>query len=385
MSYSADFDEIRPLEGNEISQAIDRLLKEDRFRHAVEFSVPGIDFEEFSTIMRSCKSIFDFQDKLIIPFLFGIANRTTSELTIYGMESIRKEKPATYISNHRDIILDAAFFNIQLFRDGFDSTEVAIGDNLLIYPWINDLVRINKSFIVQRGVSKRQMLEVSKRLSSYIHYVIKEKKNSLWIAQREGRAKDSNDRTQDSILKMLSLGGEKSFLENIKELNVTPLSISYEYDPCDYLKAQEFQLKRDNPEYKKQDIDDLRNMETGIFGFKGKVHFHICNSINDKINQISPDADKTIQVSSVGKLIDEEIYKNYLIYPINYIAYDQLHGSNNFEKKYTSKEKEDFNAYIEGRINKIILPEKDKEYLTTKLLEMYSNPLKNKLMIEKKL
>ena len=382
MSYSTDFDEIRPFEGDEIPIAVERLLKEERFRNAVKFSIPDVNYDEFCTLMRSFKSTYDFQYNLIRPFLFGIANRSTSGLTITGLEHVSKEKSASYISNHRDIVLDAAFFNILLLHKGFDTTEVAIGDNLLIYPWINDLVRINKSFIVQRGVLKRQILEVSKRLSSYIHYVINEKKGSIWIAQREGRAKDSNDRTQESLLKMLSLGGSSNFLGNIKGLNITPLSISYEYDPCDYLKAAEFQLKRDDPEYKKQDIDDLRNMETGLFGFKGKVNFHIGNPINPNIDTISPDLDRNSQIVAVGKLIDHEIHKNYLIYPVNYIAYDLLQKTSRFSEQYTQKEKSAFKDYLNKCIDKIEISNKDVEFLTIKLLEMYANPLKNKLITQ---
>jgi hypothetical protein len=237
---------------------------------------------------------------------------------------------------------------------------------------------------VQRGVSKRQMLEVSKRLSSYIHYTIKEKKRSVWIAQREGRAKDSNDRTQESLLKMLSLGGEGSFLENISILDITPLSISYEYDPCDFLKAKEFQLKRDDAEYRKQNIDDLQNMETGLFGFKGNVRFHIGRPINLRLNTISPDMDKMAQVIALGELIDNEIHKNYHIYPGNYVAYDMLYHNTSFADRYTREEKAVFEAHLEECLNKIKIANKDVEFLTHKLLEMYANPLKNKLSAEKK-
>ena len=168
----------------------------------------------------------------------------TTGIKLKGIENIDIENKYLYISNHRDIILDSAFLCAKFIEKKIDTVEIAIGDNLLINPWIEDLVRINKSFIVQRGLNARQVLESSKRLATYIKYTLQVKKNSIWIAQREGRAKDSDDRTQESLLKMLNLSGEKSFIENLKELNICPLSISYEYDPCDYLKAKEFQLKR---------------------------------------------------------------------------------------------------------------------------------------------
>jgi 1-acyl-sn-glycerol-3-phosphate acyltransferase len=385
MEYNPEFEKIRPFEGEEIPEAIERLLNEERFELAVKFAIPDVDYEKFSEKMRSFKNTYEFQKDVVSSFLFNMAKGTTSSLSITGVENVSNSKQYTYISNHRDIVLDAAFFNILLFNQGkgFDTTEVAIGDNLLIYPWINDLVKINKSFIVHRGVSKRQVLEVSKLLSSYIHYTLKEKKRSVWIAQREGRAKDSDDRTQESVLKMLSLGGEGCFLENIKDVNIVPLSITYEYDPCDYLKAKEFQLKRDDAEYRKQNIDDLQNMETGLFGFKGNVNFHIGKPINPDVELIPSDSDKACQVASVGKLIDNEIYKNYRIYPGNYAAYDMLHKSSLFSNKYTPEEKLVFEHHLKKCIDKINIPNKDIDFLTLKLLEMYANPLKNQLAAKK--
>ncbi|MDR2474513.1 MAG: 1-acyl-sn-glycerol-3-phosphate acyltransferase [Bacteroidales bacterium] len=378
--YNPDFDEISPIKGAEFPEAVERLLGEKYFRAAIEYALPDVDFNEFSRLMRSCKTTYDFQIKLVCPALFGIADRTTSGLSIDGLERVSAENPAIFISNHRDIILDAAFFNILILRAGFDSTEIAIGDNLLIFPWIKDLVRINKSFIVQRGVSARQILEASKRLSGYIHYVIKEKKSSVWISQREGRAKDANDRTQDSLLKMLNLGGEHHFLENIKSLNIIPLSFSYEYDPCDYLKAKEFQMKRDDPDYKKQKNDDLLNMQTGIFGFKGTVKLQLGTPINTKIDAISPNMDRNTQAAQVGKLIDSEIHRNYSIYSVNYMAFDKLEGETRFAHNYTPNERTAFEHYIDKQLDKIDIPNKDINFLTVKLLEMYANPLKNKLI-----
>ena len=173
-----------------------------------------------------------------------------------------------------------------LVERGLDTVEIAIGDNLLIYPWIKKLVRVNKSFIVQRALTMRQMLESSARMSRYMHYTIGEKHQSIWIAQREGRAKDSDDRTQESVLKMLAMGGERDIIDSLTEMNIVPLSISYEYDPCDFLKAKEFQLKRDMPDYHKTTADDLLNMQTGLLGYKGHVHFQPAPCINDKLAQL---------------------------------------------------------------------------------------------------
>ncbi|GAK35004.1 hypothetical protein JCM15093_77 [Bacteroides graminisolvens DSM 19988 = JCM 15093] len=241
------------------------------------------------------------------------------------------------------------------------------------------VVRINKSFIVQRALTMRQMLEASALMSNYMHYTIRDKKQSIWIAQREGRAKDSNDRTQDSVLKMLAMGGEGSVLERLAEMNIAPLSLSYEYDPCDYLKAQEFQLKRDVEGYKKSTQDDLLNMKTGLFGFKGRVHFQVAELINDDLLKLDASLPKTELFACVSALIDRKIHANYRLYPGNYVACDLLDGTTTFAGNYSAEEKQTFEDYIAGQLDKISIPNKDVEFLREKLLVMYANPVINYL------
>ena len=290
-----------------------------------------------------------------------------------------KKEAYTYISNHRDIILDSGFLSILLIDQGMDTVEIAIGDNLLIYPWIKKLVRVNKSFIVQRGLPMRQMLESSARMSRYMHYTIREKKQSIWIAQREGRAKDSNDRTQDSVLKMLAIGGEGDIIDRLMEMNIAPLAISYQYDPCDFLKALEFQLKRDIPDYKKTTADDLKSMQVGLFGFKGYVHFQTGACINDELSKMDRSLSKPELFSRLSTLIDKRIHANYRIYPNNYVAHDLLEGDETFSRHYTAEDKQNFLAYLEKQIARIEIPNKDVPFLHEKMLLMYANPLKNYL------
>src|SRR5690554_7520299 len=276
MSTNNDiFNDIRPYLDSEVPDAIAQLIADKNFRMVVEPLVKPHTWEQFSALLMQCKSKDDFQNIAIYPIMRRLINKTTTEMNGSNWENIDKSKGRLFISNHRDIVLDAAFFNMLLFDNDSGTTEIAIGDNLLIYPWIEKLVRINKSFIVKRGVSVRQMLTVSKHLSDYIHDTIRDRNQSIWLAQREGRAKDSNDRTQTSLLKMLTLHDSREPLLALKQLNIIPLSISYEYDPCDYLKAKEFQLKRDNPEHKKSQADDIENMYTGMVGLKGKIHFRL--------------------------------------------------------------------------------------------------------------
>lgn len=372
------FVDIAPLEDKDVKKAIQELLVDPGFMYAVKYILPDINWDEFSSEMLKYNTKFDFQSKMIAPTVWALANKTSSGVTSSGWEKLG-DKARLIISNHRDIILDAGILNILRNEKGMETTEIAIGDNLLIHPWIEKLVRLNKSFLVRRGVSVRQMLEVSIHMSEYIHYVINEKKESVWLAQREGRAKDSNDKTQESVLKMLALSAPSGgFVERIKSLNILPLSISYEYDPCDYLKAMEFQLKRDNPEYKKAQIDDLRNMEIGLLGFKGKIHFRFGDEINDKLGSIES-LEKKERTSAVARIIDREIHLNYEFYPCNYIAHDLLESSNKYKEHYTNQQVNDFKEYISKQIDKIKLENKDIPFLRNKILEMYSNTLKNYL------
>lgn len=373
------FDDIRPYHDEELPAVYEELIADPAFQKTVSSIMPGVPFEAIAQKMRSCRTKLEFQKAFCYGLLWNIVKECASGLTIDHSALPDKEKPYTYISNHRDIILDSGFLSILLLDLDMNTVEIAIGDNLLIYPWIKKVVRINKSFIVQRALTMRQMLEASALMSNYMHYTIRDKKQSIWIAQREGRAKDSNDRTQDSVLKMLAMGGEGSVLERLAEMNIAPLSLSYEYDPCDYLKAQEFQLKRDVEGYKKSTQDDLLNMKTGLFGFKGRVHFQVAELINDDLLKLDASLPKTELFACVSALIDRKIHANYRLYPGNYVACDLLDGTTSFAGNYSAEEKQTFEDYIAGQLDKISIPNKDVEFLREKLLVMYANPVINYL------
>jgi 1-acyl-sn-glycerol-3-phosphate acyltransferase len=377
-SNTSKFDNLRPIDDKEVNDIIQELLADRGFQNAVSYINPGMSWQEFSAVMSKFTSKYEFQSKIIAPIIWGLAQNTSSDIGSSGWENFENEKSHTFISNHRDIILDAGLLNIIRHRRGLKTTEIAIGDNLFVFPWIEKLVRLNKSFVVRRGVSVRQMLEVSKLLSEYIHHTITQKNESIWIAQREGRAKDSDDRTQESLLKMLALAPEKTpIVKALRELCIVPLAISYEYDPCDFLKAQEFQLKRDDPNYKKTQANDLKNMETGLLGFKGKIHFRFGNPINDFLDSLDPSFEKQEVLQRIASYIDKQIHYNYEIYPGNYIAYDLANETSRFADKYTLDEKEKFKRYVDGQIEKIQIENKDHDFLQKKMIEMYSNILKN--------
>ena len=375
----ATTDEIRPYNDEELPQIFEELIADPAFQKAATDAIPNVPFELLAQKIRACKSKLDFQETFCYGILWKIAADHTDGLTLDHTALPDKSKAYTYVSNHRDIILDSGFLSILLIDQGMDTVEIAIGDNLLVYPWIKKLVRVNKSFIVQRALTMRQMLESSARMSRYMHYTINEKKQSIWIAQREGRAKDSNDRTQDSVLKMLAMGGEGDLIDRLMEMNIAPLAISYEYDPCDFLKAQEFQLKRDIEGYKKTTQDDLISMQTGLFGYKGKVHFQTAPCINDKLEQLDRSLPKQELFSGISACIDRRIHGNYRIYSGNYVAYDWLNNTSEFADHYTSEEKQRFVTYIEQQLGKIKIPNKDEDFLRGKLLLMYANPLVNYL------
>ena len=380
MLIPATFDSIRPFEADELPQAYDRLEQDKQFRAIVAYLYPQVPFEAVMRQMRGCTTCFDFQKTFCYPFLKQLMAKASTGLTFDGHSICLQPASAptngqpprfTFVSNHRDIVLDSALLDVLLIDAGLDTTcEIAIGDNLLAAPWIKDLVRINKSFIVERSLGVREMLAASKRLSEYMHFVIGVKHDNIWIAQREGRAKDSDDRTQPSILKMMAMGGTGTVVERLKALHIVPLSISYEYDPCDFLKAREFQLKRDNPEWKKTKADDVESMRTGIMGFKGQVHYHCAPCIDDWLDTLPVDMPKGEVFACVAKHIDQEIHRHYRLYATNRVAAGA---------PCSDEEKGAFNHYIDQQIARIQLDRPDVPFLRERLTTMYANPYRNAL------
>ena len=376
------FDDIRPFNNDEVRDAIESLTTSAGLKHALSYIMPDMDWDTFVESMRQCKTKEQFKSNLAYNAVMEIAKRTTFSLTLSGRSRIPENQACTFISNHRDIVLDAAFLNVLLLDVGHSMTQIAIGDNLLIHPWIKTVVRLNNCFIVKRDLTARQLLKSSVQLSAYIHHTIQNIQESLWLSQRQGRAKDSNDRTQHSVLKMLNMAGNnKNPLQNLMDLHIIPITISYEYDPCDFLKAKEFHQKRDNPDFVKSKRDDLLNMETGLLQNKGRVHFTIGSPINDRLVMLKDkNLDKNTLIATVADIIDLEIYKNYRFYPCNYVAHDLLHQSIFFRTNYDQRDKIQFENYLQRQIDKIDnLSDKDEHFLRTKILEMYSNPLQNYL------
>ena len=386
-----EFDEIRPYESGEMKQAFNDLINDRQFSLVLKGFAPWLPKGLRNGLLKlafiGVKTPLDFQMRFMKPIVWHIIRKHTDGCTfddtalkgnhISHLSSLTShlDERFTFVSNHRDIVLDSAFLDVLLVKAGYPTTvEIGIGDNLLIYPWIKRLVRMNKAFTVRRGLTAHEMMRSSQLMSSYIHYAVTQKKENIWIAQREGRAKDSDDRTQDSVLKMLAMGG------SLNELNIVPLTISYEFDPCDYLKAQEFQQKRDNPAFKKSRQDDLDNMKTGIFGYKGRVQYHCATPINTWLDELK-DLPRKEFFQALSQRIDHELHRHYRLYPCNYIALDELEGTQAHADHYTPKDKERFEQYLQGQLVKIKIPNKDEAFLRERMLTMYANPLRNYLKV----
>lgn len=300
----------------------------------------------------------------VFPILKIWALRTTKGIRLeYLGERKQIERDikhgAFFMTNHRDIILDAAWLSFRLRMRYFIRPFMGVGNNLFAKPWIEHLMRFLRCFVVKRGAGAHAQLENAKQLSAYIR-MLRSQGKSIWLAQREGRAKDSNDLTQASVLHMLTLGDD-DFFENVKALNICPVSITYEFDPCDYLKAAEMQLKRDNPKWRKSKRDDVKSMQTGIRGEKGRVVYRLTPSINPEIEALLADepewrtAPIHEQLQRVCDIIDRHIHQGYEIFD---------RGT-------------EFDAYIESRLAMIDIPNKDEAFLRDKLYEMYNNPVIN--------
>ena len=384
MKIPEKYDSIRPYEPEELPEVYERLIADEQFKAVVGKVFPQVPFEALAAKLKQCKTNLDFQIAFCYPFLKDLLSKASKGCDI-DISAIDNTRRYTFVSNHRDIVLDSALLDVMLIEADFKTTcEIAIGDNLLAAPWIENLVRVNKSFIVKRSAGIREMLVNSRTMAEYMHLVINDKHDNIWIAQREGRAKDSNDRTQESIVKMMAMGGEGTVTERLQQLHIVPVAISYEYDPCDWLKAQEFQLKRDVEGWKKTKADDVLSMQTGIMGYTGHIHYHCAPCIDDFLASLPEDTPKADIFRIIAEHIDKGIHANYRLYANNYIAIDMLEGGNRMAEHYTPEDKAKFEMYLAGQLDKIVIPNKDEAFLKDCMLKMYANPAINKLRIKKR-
>ena len=372
-----DFEDIRPYTNSELPEKIKVLLEEPQFQQVIQYVMPNVPFDLFKKQMLQLKSSYQFQTEIVVPLLDTLLKKSSKGLSYNGIENLNKDKNYLFVSTHRDIVLDSALLDYALLKEGFDSAEIAIGDNLMKIPWIVDLVKLNKTFIVKRSLPKDKKVEGSIQLSSYINHTIKEKKQSIWIAHKAGRSKDGNDRTNPSLIKMFNLGGtSESAIENVKSLNICPVSISYEYNPCDALTMPELMTIAKGDTYEKQPMEDMMHMGQGLEGEKGRIEVSIGKPLNDLIEGIDLPSNRNDMFNLIAQTIDKEIHSTYTLMPSNYVAYDVLNDSNQFSEKYSKEEFDEFNTYAASKLKGI---EGDDQLKQDTFLKMYAYPVMNKL------
>ena len=379
-----EYDSIRPYLDEEVPAVIAQLADQPELRHVLSALLSE---EETKTLLQQLKgihSVDDFKQQISYPLVLRLAKETTFSVSLSGASRLGGDLPTTFITNHRDIILDSAFLNLVMRERNYLMPRIAIGDNLFGRPWIEAVVKLNDSFVVRRSLPIRQMLLAAQSLSAFIDRSIQQDHKSVWIAQREGRAKDNSDKTQPSVLKMIASSQSSDPLTQLMRVNIAPTTISYEYDPCDILKACELLWRKHHPEeqYVKGPEEDLINMKTGLLGYKGRVHFAVGKRLNELI---TPELEAELRAlpkqelyPRLAEIIDTELHSNYRFYPINYIAYDLLHPHKAHPKElYSEADKEKALRYIEEQIAKAPTDAYSADELRTQLLQMYAQPLCN--------
>jgi 1-acyl-sn-glycerol-3-phosphate acyltransferase len=371
-----NFDDIRPYRNDEFSTILSRLLNDPAFNNVLKnLYNDEVQLEQIKVGLRMTKSIEVFQDKFVVPLINRILAASSNGLTMNGLEELDKNTRYLFISNHRDIILDSALMNVEMHASGFRSTEIAIGSNLLIFPWINDLVRINRSFIVNRNIPVKEMLVSSRHLSSYIRQLITRGADSVWIAQREGRAKDGNDITQPALLKMLNMSNGNGFFEGFKELKIVPMAISYEIEPCGNEKVAELKKRQVDPNFQKTEKDDLMSMVSGLSNQKGRIHIQFGKQIDEEVlHHIAVEPGMNERLKLLAEQIDKEIYRNYRLFPNNYIAYDLYFKTKKYASQYSDGLKVSF---IELTHQRLRLVNEDIVDSMELWLKMYATPVFN--------
>lgn len=371
----SQFDPIRPFYDAEVNAAIREIVDDSMLAAMMQFTFPEDSTQSWKERMKHTHSLRDFQINFIYPAVKKVLEMSSEGLTLGGFEKLKPNTAYLFISNHRDIILDTSLLNASLYETGLVMTTSAIGDNLIKKPFIYILSRLNRNFAIRRGLSGRALLESSLLVSQFIQKSLLRENRSVWTAQREGRTKDGNDRTQKGVLKMLTLAEQGNnpfgFFEKIQ---VVPVSISYEYDPTDSLKIPELIAKAKEEKYVKGENEDFITLLSGIMGPKKRIHIQVNNLLDEEIRQLKKeDLTQNEKLSKLGELIDQEIWKGYKLWPSNYIAYDLLYKKSRFTDHYSSTEKENFEKRLSQKVN----PSNSLE--VENFLHMYANPVVNQL------
>ena len=372
-----NFDLLRPYFDSESKDVMERIAQYETYHKAMAFIFPTMSKEEIIKKALDTKSPYEFQTGYMRHAIWSIVNQSANGLTWSGIDKLDKDKSYLFIANHRDILLDSAILQIILDKEEFETSEITFGSNLMDNGFITDFGRMNRMFAVKREGTVKELYEISRQLSAYIRHTIVDKNTSVWIAQRNGRTKDGNDLTQTGLLKMLNLSNNnKAFKTSITELNIVPLTISFEYEPCDKLKIQELYLSSLHSKYVKAPGEDLTNILTGIKQPKGKIHLAFGTPIKKELDELDNISNENEKIKLLTSIIDKQIHQNYKLNAVNYIAYDIINQTNLFQNSYTEAEKQEFIDYTNQQISQLIGEE---EILRNLFIKMYSMPVKNKM------
>lgn len=372
------FDDIRPYNDSEVHPALERIVANPLLSNIAKYLFPGKDENLFKQLLLSCNTKDDFQIKVMSGVVEKILADTSKGLTYEGLEYFDGGAKHLIVSNHRDIVLDSAIIQLILFRHDVPRTEIAVGDNLITSSFIEDITRCNRMIKVIRSTSPREVYTTSKVLSEYMRYRVSNQISSIWIAQRNGRTKDGIDVTEQGLLKMFDMSGSGDFVKDFNELSIMPASISYEYEPCDILKAIELYITR-RQKYVKAEGEDLNSILTGIMQPKGRIHIQFNEPLTEEEVNAAAELDKNERFKALGIAMDRKIIANYKLWPNNYIAYDMLNGEGRFADKYTAEEKVAFEGYLNAIMQKVDKMEVDKAELKEILLGIYANPVVGKM------
>lgn len=374
MYEEKDFEDIRPYKDGEINAALHRIVNVPEFGKILEFLFPDRNKNDIIAGLKQIHSALEFQKQFMHPLVNSIVAKTSKGLTYSGFEHLVPGIPYLFVANHRDIVLDSAILQVLLLDNGHLTSEITFGSNLMINPFIIDLGKVNRMFKVYRGGNRMELFRNSQLLSSYIRYTITQKRTSAWIAQRNGRTKDGNDRTESGLLKMLNISGRGEFEESMSELNIVPLAISYEYEPCGGLKVKETSVISRGMPYHKEPHEDFRSILAGITSPKGRIHLSVCNPVNNFLSETRSSPVYNDRINMVAARIDTEIYRHYRLWPSHYIAWDMLNGSSRFSDSYTAAEKEEFIEYMHRELGAINLDDAGHAEF---MLKMYACPVEN--------
>lgn len=374
MYSEQDFEDIRPYKDEEINPALHRIVDRPEFSKVLEYIFPNGKKEDIIAELKGIHSAIGFQKQFMHPLVNSIIKKTSKGLTYSGFDLLVPGTPYLFVSNHRDIVLDSAILQVLLFDNGHLSSEITFGSNLMSNPFIVDLGKINRMFTVYRGGNRMEMFRNSQTLSAYIRYTITEKRTSAWIAQRNGRTKDGNDKTETGLLKMFNISGHCSFEEAFSELNIVPLSISYEFEPCCALKVKETSAVSKGLTYQKAPNEDFMSILTGITSQKGRIHLSVCHPVNTFLKETANTTVINDKINMLASLIDDEIYLNYKLWPNNFIASDRLNNNKLYSKYYTSADEAEFDQYVNRELSSLNLNTPENVNI---LLKIYANPVLN--------